>query len=106
MKQLGLTAAPGVSAPVNKAPSSPRRAKTGENTEQTSTPAARGIQRGEHPPTSTLPSTPAWLNHRTQWREWEVGMGFMRVCVECDLPSRSDHPVRLMVPVLSASLAV
>ena len=56
---------------------------TGENTEQTSTPAAHGIQRDEDPLTSTLPSTPAWLNHRTQWREWEVGSGYVRVFVEC-----------------------
>lgn len=54
VKQLGLSAAHGVSAPVNKAPYSPRRAMTGDNTEQTSTPAAPGIQGDEHP--LTFPS--------------------------------------------------
>ncbi len=60
MKQLGLSAAPGVSAPVHKAPCSPRQAMTGtDNTEQTSTPAAPGIQRDERP--LTFPSLPLLL---------------------------------------------
>lgn len=59
VKQLGLSAAPGMSAPVNKAPCCPRRAMMGDNTEQTSTPTAPGIQRDEHP--LTFPSLPPLL---------------------------------------------
>lgn len=59
VKQLGLSAAPGVSAPVNKASGCPGRAMTGDNIEQTSTLAAPGIQRDEHPLTfSSLPLLP------------------------------------------------
>lgn len=47
VKQSGLSMpAPGVSVLVNKAPCSPRLAMMGDSTEQTSTPAAPGNQKG------------------------------------------------------------
>lgn len=56
VKQLGLSAAHGVSAPVNKAPRSPWASYDGgDNSEQTSTPAAPRIQRDARPPASLPP---------------------------------------------------
>lgn len=105
VKQLGLSATPGVSAPVNKAPCSSRQTMTRENIEQTSTPATLGIQNIEHPLTFLfLPLLLDWITEPSGGSgRWVLAVC---LCVMCDLPSKSDWPVKLVVSVLSAFPAV